>query len=266
MPFQKLFSTLLAVTTLFIPLQLRAEIIEISHFEALKAHIQEKGTLCLVDIDDTCLIPCQTLGTDVWFLDRWSHYEKTGLSKKEALEKALGEWEAIRHLTQVKIVEEGTSQIIKDLQKQGVVMMGLTTQGLALATRTQLQLASLEIDLSQTAPYATQDYYFTNGHGVLYRHGILFTSGTPKGPALEKLLNLMQLRPSKIVFINDKKTHLQDIERSLEKMGIPFVGLRYGYSDKRTESYNPEIAKIQFEQSSFAHILSDQEAETLLSR
>lgn len=69
-------------------------------------------------------------------------------------------------------------EIIDSLQENQVVMMGLTTQGLALATRTAVQLKSRSIDLTKTAP-THDDHFFINGPtGVLFRKGILFTSGT----------------------------------------------------------------------------------------
>ena len=114
------------------------------------------------------------------------------MTYQDAIEKALAEWEAVRHVTKVQLVEEGTDQIIAQLQQEKYVVMGLTTQGLSLATRTVQQLASLQIDLLKTAP-SRQDQYFISEHGVLYRHGLLFTSGTPKGEALLKLLNRINL-------------------------------------------------------------------------
>ena len=107
--------------------------------------------------------------------------------------------------------------------------------------------------------------YFLNGHGVLYRKGILFTSGTPKGSALRKFLDLIQLHPKKIVFINDKKTHLLDAATAAKELDIDFVGLRYSYSDERIRNFSPELAEIQFHRSTFSHILSDEEARRLLS-
>src|SRR4051812_39411252 len=99
------------------------------------------------------------------------------------------------------------------MQKNNTPVIGLTTQGLTLATRTVMQLKSLSIDLSKTAPSA-QDFYFLNGqNGVLYRQGILFTSGTPKGEALIKFLDTVGYHPKRVVFINDKKNHLQDMEK-----------------------------------------------------
>lgn len=242
--------------------QLQGVIIETAHFHEICEHIRP-NTLVLLDIDDTLIIPQQTLGSDVWFIHQLKNYREE-YSSEEALDKALADWEAIRHLTQMKIVEEGTPEIVKKLQEQQVTVMCLTTQGLALATRTVNQLIALGIDPIVTAP-SREDHYFLNGHGVLYRHGVLFTSGTPKGPALVKLLDILGITPEHVVFINDKQTHLRDVEETLNCRQIPFTGLRYTYSDDRVNQFNPEIAKIQWEKSSFGKILSDEEAEKCLS-
>lgn len=241
---------------------LQAEIVEVRNFKEITNHITA-DTLVILDIDDTLLIPVQTLGTDVWFMARYEHHLRTK-ERLLALDRALAEWEAVRHMTDVKIVEEGTDEIIREMQQQNYRVMGLTTQGLALATRTVMQLKSLKIDLFKTAP-STQEVYFINGpHGVLYREGILFTSGTAKGEALVKLLDTIGYHPQHIVFINDKKTHLLDVEKSLIQRKIDFTGLRYSYSDERVASYSPEIAEIQWNYSSFGHILSDEEASSYL--
>lgn len=242
---------------------LSATIIETPHFADIVSHITPQ-TLVLLDIDDTLLIPVQTLGSDVSFLYRMGEYKSQGSTPEEALEKALADWEGIRHLTKVQIEEEGTAETIHSLQSQGFTVMALTTQGLALNTRTCEQLKSLGIDLSKTAP-SNEDHYFINGpHGVLYRHGIFSTSGTPKGKALLQLLSRINCQPKRIVFINDKRTHLRDVESAVEAAGIEFIGLRYSHSDARVARFNPAIADIQWKHSSFGHILSDEEAEQIL--
>ena len=254
-----IFSILMAVSSL----PLFSQIIEAEHFSDIVEYVQN-DTLVLLDIDDTLLIPVQTLGTDVWFCNRLSYY-KESFSGSEALDKALAEWEGIRQLTKVKIVEEGTEKIVADLQERGVTVMGLTTQGLALATCTVNQLHSLGIDLVKTAP-SKEDHYFINRIGNLYREGILFTSGTMKGKSLLKLIETIQYTPKRIVFINDKAAHLKDVEEAVEAVGYEFFGLRYSFSDKRVAEYNPAIAEIQWNHSTFSHILSDEEAEALISK
>ncbi len=242
---------------------LYGKIIETQHFGDITQYVKP-DTLVILDIDDTLLLPVQTLGNDCWFLYRKQLHREAGLSSIQALEKAISEWEAIRHLTGVKIVEEGTEKIISEMQKQNIVIMGLTTQGLALATRTVQQLNSLGIDLTTTAP-SEDDVFFINQHGVLYRKGILFTSGTPKGDALLKLLDIIDYHPSHVVFINDKATHLADVEQPVEAKGIEFIGLRYAIGDERVANFRPDIADVQWKHSTFDKIISDNEAEQILT-
>ena len=238
---------------------LHAEIIEVGHFQEITEYLDSE-TLVILDIDDTLLVPIQTLGTDPWFLSRLEYHWHITNDRSRALDKALAEWEAVRHLTDVKLVEAKTDEIIDNMQRNNIVVMGLTTQGLSLSDRTPVQLQSLSINLSKSAP-SSQDCYFINGaRGVLYHHGILFTSGTSKGEALLQLLDLIDYHPKKIVFINDKKTHLQDVEKSATSRNINFVGLRYSYSDERVANFSPEIADAQWKYSSFDHLLSDEEA------
>ena len=165
----------------------------------------------------------------------------------------------------MEIVEEGTENIIKELQEKNIPLMGLTTQGLGLSTRTVLQLDTLGIDLSKTAP-CKEDCYFVNQRGVLFRNGLLFTEATPKGSALLQFLQLCAHYPKRVVFINDKHTHLADVEQALEQQGIDFIGLRYSYTDARVARFSRAIADIQWTHSTLDHLLSDEEAAGILDR
>ncbi|MDX8431496.1 MAG: DUF2608 domain-containing protein [Candidatus Algichlamydia australiensis] len=243
---------------LLLPLVLFGKVIEVQHFKELLTHIS-KDTLILLDIDDTLLIPKQMLGSDIWFNYRWREYQKMGMSRGDALEKSLAEWNAIRHLTEMEIVEPGTKEIISQMQDEGYTVMGLTTQGIAMATRTSMQLKDLGIHLVRTAPSKNGHYLNINEHGVLFREGVLFTSGTPKGKALFALLYTLGYYPKEIVFINDKLAHLHDIEEEAEKNKIKYCGLRYAYSDARKKAFRVDVADYQFCHSTFDRICSDEE-------
>lgn len=249
---------------------LSAEIIETRRFSDVLTHVTE-DTLVLLDIDDTLLLPKQTLGSDVWFCHRWDQLKKSGLSVEDALEKALAEWEAIRHLTEVKLVEEGSDLVVKELQAKGGVVMCLTTQGLALTTRTIQQLKKLNIDLSESGPSKDECYFLNDREklerkeGVLYRKGILFTAGSKKGKALLGLFSRLGITPKHVLFINDKLSHLKDVEEDLNQAGIAFTGLRYAIGDERVKNFNPQITDIQWLNSTFEQILSDEDAARLIS-
>ena len=241
-----------------------AQIIEIAHFREVESYI-DPGTLVILDIDDTLLIPEQMLGCDEWFMSCLSQKQKEGASASVALEKTLAEWEAVRHITKMQLCEAGTAEIVEKMQ-QDYCVMALTTQGLALATRTCIQLKENGIDMSRSAPSSQDQYHLIDGHGVLYRQGILFTSGQKKGRSLFAVCDTLNYRPSKIVFVNDKASHLADVEDEADIRGIEFIGLRYAYSDARKQKYSDEIADYQFSHSSFKKIVSDEEACAALSR
>ena len=59
-----IFSVLLLV---FSALPLGGKIVEVAHFKEVLDHIKP-STLLVVDIDDTLLVPVQSLGTDAWFM------------------------------------------------------------------------------------------------------------------------------------------------------------------------------------------------------
>jgi hypothetical protein len=237
---------------------LNGKIVEFASFQDISSHLTP-DTLIVLDIDDTLLIPKQMLGCDEWFCYRLNQRTKEGLKPSAALEKTLAEWEGVRHLTEMEIVEPSSESVIDSLQKQGYCVIGLTTQGLALATRTVQQLKGQGIDLSKTAPKDSV-YFSLNEHGILFRDGILFTSGMPKGKALFQLCESIGKEMKRIVFVNDKATHIQDIEVTALDRSVEFVGLRYSYSDARKKAFIPEVAEYQFNHSNFANILSDEEA------
>jgi hypothetical protein len=254
--------------TFFLPLfacisQLQAEIVEISNFKEVHPHITDDA-LVLLDIDDTLMINVQMMGTDEWFHHRMNFFIKLGLTASEALEKAVAEDEAIQHVSEMRIVEHGTEAIVDELQKQGCLVMGLTTRGFGIAKPTIRQLLELKIDLSKSAPSQHDHYAQSEEHGVLYRKGILFTGGTHKGEALFRFCSAIGLRPRRIVFVNDKATHLAQVEETAKKQGVPFLGLRYGYSDSRKAAFQLEIAECQFRHSPFQRLLSDEEAMVIL--
>lgn len=233
------------------------EILETQQFQDLKKHTDPQ-TLILLDIDNTIMEPTQQLGSDQWFQHRVQRYKKKGLDSSDALETALAEWMAIQNVTKMRLVEPSTAEVIHKLQNEGYTIMGFTTRGLGLSTRTIHQLKSLGVDLSRSAPIQ-EELHYMNGEGVLYRKGILFTAGSHKGTAFTKFLDLAELSPKSVAFINDKESNLLPVQKACQTRKIPFIGLRYGATDERVHNFNPEVTDIQME--AFGMILSDEEAE-----
>lgn len=239
---------------------LSAEIYETMHMHEIYDHI-EPGMLLVFDIDNTLLEPVQELGSNQWFENKIKEYISYGYNRQDALEKTLRQWTAIQSITQVKLVEPEIDTIVRKLQNDGYTVMGLTTRGLGISTCTITQLNSAKIDLTRTAP-TQKEIFFNNERGVLFRGGALFTAATHKGKALEKLLEAVDLKPSSILFINEKLSHILPVEDFCEKANIPFVGLRYGHTDEKVKNFRKQIAEVQFYH--FGHILSNEAADRIL--
>lgn len=240
---------------------LAAEIIETNDIHDIKNYIKPE-TLVIFDIDNTLIEPVQTLGSDQWFYHRLESSIAKGTNKNDALHKTIAEWSAIQQVTKVKEVQPGTKELIAELQNKGYIIMGLTTRGLGLSTRTIDQLQSVGIDLAVTAP-THAEIFFINNHSVLFRGGTLFTAGTHKGMALIKFLGQIKLAPESVVFINDKRQNIEEVDEICNKCQIPFIGLRYGYLDEKVKSFKNDLADLQLKH--FGYIISDDEAEKMLS-
>ncbi len=235
---------------------LTAEIIQTNEISDVLG-FAKPTTLIIFDLDNTVMEPVQTLGSDQWFSHQIKYYDSIGLSKRDAFDKALKEWTAIQNITKVKPVQPHTASVIEQLQNEGYTILGLTARGLGLSHRTVEQLNTISIDFSRNAP-TTEEIFFHNGQGVIFRSGILFCSGTHKGKALFKLLSLINYHPSQVLFIDDKLHCLHEMEASCSEHNIPTTCLRYGYTDSTVQNFNRAIADVQFK--AFGRILSDEEA------
>ncbi len=252
----KFFITVLAL--LFATVQ--ADVFEVRHFREIKRYVTE-DCIVLCDIDDTVLIPVQMLGCDEWFCASIARLEAEGVAPSEAFKRILPLWVAVRHMSAMKLVEEETRFIIKNLQEEGKVLMGLTTQGFTMADITNMQLEEVGVSFARSAP-SREDIYFNRlkkGHslGVLYHRGVLFTNGTHKGESFFTFCEKTGYTPKRIVFINDKESHLKEVEESAEKRGVEFIGLRYAYSDKIKELFDFETAEEQLKALPYRNIPSD---------
>lgn len=254
-----IYSKFLFLSSMIINL-LSAEIFEINRFEEVNQHIDE-NTLIILDIDDTLLIPQQMLGCDEWFMNRLKEYDGLGLTFAEALDKTLFEWEGIRSLTHMNLVEDETASIIKDLQRKNIPIICLTTQRFALGPRTVYQLNLHNIDATKTSPFKDNFFFMSQNLGILFYEGILFTNGTHKGKTFFSFCEKQNIHPKKVVFINDKKSHLVELEQTCQEFGVEYVGLRYAYSDKKKSEFSYDLAKIQAKQISLDKIISDNDAK-----
>lgn len=253
------FRFLFLFVIFFHPLILFSQIREVSSVEEILGEITP-DVLVIFDIDNTLIRPCQMLGSDEWVDYTWRKKEKEGVSSEDLRRSVIETWIAIQVLTKMRLIEEAAPSVIEKLQKMHVPVMALTARSEPVARSTRLQLQSVGIDVSKTR-LSDKNFYIEDDPSVWFIDGILFTAGRDKGKSLLSFLRQVHYIPHKVVFIDDKKSSLE----SVEKIGrgiFQCIGLRYNRADSIVKAFDPAVADKELEYLKNA-FLSDEEAKRL---
>jgi FMN phosphatase YigB (HAD superfamily) len=250
----------LSLTT-FINLDAKSHLKETNDITHVAEYLEEH-TLFVFDLDNTLIETAQHLGSDQWFSYQLESHLAQGLSIEETLEQILPKLSYVYNKTDLRLVDPCIPDLLKRMKQKHVHMIGLTKRDPKFAKRTIEQLESVHIDFSQTAHFK-ESFVFDELKGSLYQNGVIFIAENgDKGPHMEAFLKRLSKMPKKIVMIDDKLSHVESVSRAVEKLNIPFVGIRYGAADERVKNFDPEVADLQW---NFLHkIISDEEALHLM--
>jgi FMN phosphatase YigB (HAD superfamily) len=222
----------------------------------------EEGTLFVFDLDNTLIETAQHLGSDQWVSHQLDLLMKQGLTFDDALNQVIAQLVEVQNRSEVRLVDPIIPDLLSQMQNNRVPMVGLTKRDPQLSDRTLEQLSSLQIDFGKNA-LIEEVLVFEGLQETTFKQGIIFAGhGIEKGPALIAYLNRLKIAPKKIVVIDDKMNHIQNIAKALEQLEMDFIGIRYGGADEKVKSFNPKIAELQWEH--FQKILSDEQALHLM--
>lgn len=222
----------------------------------------DKDTWVLVDLDNTTFEGKQALGHTEWFYDKAFAKMKEGMSLEEATRECYPEWIEIQKVCPVKPIEEAFIPTLKLLQEKGIVIMGLTHRQPSLADSTLRQINSLGLNFFDTAP-AKDTFVVPSETPTMYVQGVLFTGEyNKKGEIFTRFLSIINQKPKKIVFIDDKRSHVEEVEIASIKQEIEYFGVHYTAIEHVKKVYCPEIAKFQYK--FLSTILSNESALLLM--
>ncbi len=223
-------------------------IVEHDSVEAIKDYLVD-NTIVLFDVDDTLMyLDNETgFGGNKWINQMMVQGQGAYGCTREDLEA----WVApmyfdAQHKLPYKAVEETTATLIKDLQATGVPVMGLTARRLELIEITNKWLLNLGIDLSLTAP-AREPMSFSINHPNVFVKGVLFCGGSQesggkrvhaKDKAIKAFFKHLNLKPARVIVVDDQKHYLEPIVSAIVSLGIDCVGIRYSRSDERMSSFS----------------------------
>lgn len=221
----------------------------------------DHNTWIVIDLDNTAFEGKQALGHTDWFYDKAYALMRGGMSLEEATRECYPEWIEVQKICPVKPVEEAFIPVLTQMQQQDIVVMALTHRQPSIADSTLRQLESLQLNLHNSAPF--QDILVVpSSTPTLYKDGVLFTGEyNKKGEIFVRFLSIIGQKPQKVLFIDDKRGHVEDVEKALTSQGIDYTGVHYTANEKVEKVYSPHLAEVQ---RKYMHTILSNEAAALL--
>jgi len=224
---------------------INAKIIETNNFEIISQYA-DKDTLVLFDIDNTLARPESELGSDEWFCYMIDQKIAHGYDKSSAMTAVLPlSYYALFNVPLV-VTDLIVPVLLKNLTTRGIYTMGLTSRGPFLAERTYDQL--INIDINFMMPPSATETALQLENPLLYKYAILFVGNNDKGDALLLFLDTIGYHPSSIIFIDDKMSHVQSVEKAAISRNINYIGIRYSGCDTYINHFDPAKADMQLHQ------------------
>ena len=247
---------------LFCIIKIEALIVDSNDITQMLTYPTE-GTLYVFDLDNTLIEPTQHLGSDEWFaynVDYLINHE--GLTYNEAALKLVPLCSRVYASSEMRLVDPCIPDLLAQMKEKKLSMIGLTKRAPSFAKRTLEHIAPLNIDFSTTSDLPGE-LLFEEVGDTLFRQGIIFVGhGLRKGAALTAYLKRLEKLPQRVVAIDDKLSHIENIGSAMELLGIDFIGIRYGKTDYKAKAFNPQVAALQMKY--LDAILSDEQALHLL--
>lgn len=258
-----IYKLLLCTATSLLPFAAEAEIIQTATVKDIVPYV-DNDTWVLVDLDNTTFEGKQALGHTEWFYDNARVLMKDGMTLDEATRECYPEWILVQRICPVKAVEAAFIPELQNFQKQGIVVMGLTHRQPSIADSTIRQVNSLGLSFYDSVP-VKDTLVVPSATPTKYDQGILFTGEyNKKGEIFVRFLSMTQQKPKKIVFIDDKRGHVEDVEKAVTDLGIEYTGVHYTAIEHVEKVYDPEVAK--FQHKLMYTILSNEAASLLMER
>lgn len=226
-----------------------SEIIITNDFSCIENEVNKlnKDSLILFDVDATLIVPkdaiLQPKGKDL-FKQLIASYTDRDLFRE------------IRMQAPHTLVDEKSIYFVQKLQQQKIPIIALTAapakvRGVEQAGTWRVdELKRYGFDFSSTFP--TVDFLelpknVNYQHFPMFKSGVLYSSFHPKGDILVVFLKILGFQPNKIIFIDDELIHVQSVVSSLDKIGIPCLGIHYTAANEAPCALNSEQAQFQID-------------------
>lgn len=161
--------------------------------------------------------------------------------------------------------------LIKSMQSKNILVLGLT----AIESGSFGKISYLENwRLSQLKKFGIEFSFVNHKNcisledgfsGALFKDGVIFTNQHRKGEVLALFLERAQIKPKKILFIDDSLEQIKGVEIVTEGMGAEFMGFHYKAKSLNSCEFDEKLGEFQFQHLIDNEVwLSDEKAKRLL--
>lgn len=205
-----------------------AQVQELASYKDLDLTQIDQKTWVVFDIDNTLLSTQHTIGSHQWGDYRRDLYVQQGYPLSEAKRLQHIDFEDVQPAARMKLTERSVLALLRRLNAMGSPILTLTAraQHSSGITLKQMQgLGLLNVNWS----------------------GFYFSGGVAKGETLINIIAAARVKPEKIIFIDDKDYNVESVAKSLEASHIQFTAYRYGGVDHEVQSFDSDVADLQYE-------------------
>ena len=211
-------------------------IYEVTSMQEVYQYLPDDTDYMLIcDIDNTLIHPTTDYGSDQWFSYQVLCEKECGYSHKKAVQRVLAEFIRFHHEDAVvQAIEDATIALLTHVHNNKIPVYAITSRSLPLVEPTHNQLYATGIVLT---PDKTC-YFVYEPEPMYFSGGVVFSSNHSKYDAMHLLIdNVCSELPNHIVFIDDKRKHVENVVNACHERGIPVTGIRYGYCDQFIEQF-----------------------------
>jgi hypothetical protein len=235
-----------------------SQIYEASKVERLLGILADVGPddLLIFDVDEVLISPADAFLRPVAWEHSYSVYTQAFTKPDGKFDHDLySKW--IRQV-EVKPVNEKLPEAIKGFQNQGTRTIALTRmvpgagpcgEVSAMEDFRFAELSNVGIDFSSACNFDYREFHFeaVNGRVPLYKKGIIYARPYKKDEVLPEFLRTLDFVPKKVWYIDNDKREVENLSHSMNKEGVPFVGIHYLDESLINRPYDLKVGLFQFE-------------------
>lgn len=186
-----------------------------------------------------------------------------------------------------RLVTPDTAKVFNEIKNKGYKVLGLTASGSGAFGKirsmeewrvSELNKVGINFDekfinaksgsLDQYIPEVSK-YYAKHKHVCFpaASNGIIFTCLIPKGEVLDAYLQFANIKPSKIIFIDDRLSNLEAVSEYCKKHNVQYLGYEYTAVKEQAKNLklNKRRAKFQYKILELTKVwLNDAQADMVL--